>query len=47
VTLTSGYNAQYSLTSVTDNISGNIGTTTYAYDLGQRPTTITTSVTVR
>jgi RHS repeat-associated protein len=43
VTLTSGYNAQYSLTSVTDNISGNIGTTTYAYDLGQRLTTITTS----
>ena len=43
VTLTSGYNAQYSLTSVVDNISGNIGTTTYAYDLGQRLTTITTS----
>ena len=42
VTLTSGYNAQHSLTSVVDNISGNIGTTTYAYDLGQRLTTITT-----
>jgi RHS repeat-associated protein len=43
VTLTSGYDALHSLTSVTDNISGNIGTTTYSYDLGQRLTTITTS----
>ena len=43
VTLTSGYNPQHSLTSVTDNISGNVGLTTYAYDAGQRLTTITTS----
>ena len=43
VTLTSGYNAQHSLTSVTDNISGNVGITTYVYDAGQRLTTITTS----
>ena len=43
VTLTSGYNAQHSLTSVSDNISGNVGLTTYQYDAGQRLTTITTS----
>jgi RHS repeat-associated protein len=43
VTLTSGYNAQHSLTSVTDNITGNVGRTTYVYDAGQRLTTITTS----
>ena len=43
VTLTSGYNAQHSLTSVTDNVSGNVGITTYLYDAGQRLTTITTS----
>jgi YD repeat-containing protein len=43
VTLTSGYNAQHSLTSVTDNVSGNVGRATYAYDAGQRLTTITTS----
>ena len=35
--------SQHSLTSVADNVSGNIGTTTYAYDAGQRLTTITTS----
>jgi RHS repeat-associated protein len=43
VTLTSGYNAQHSLTSVTDNISGNVGRTTYVYDAGQRLATITSS----
>ena len=43
VTLTSGYNAQHSLTSVSDNVSGNVGLTTYLYDAGQRLTTITTS----
>ena len=43
VTLTSGYNAQHSLTSVSDNVSGNAGLTTYLYDAGQRLTTITTS----
>ena len=43
MTLTSGYDAMHDLTSVVDNISGNIGTTTYAYDLGERLTTITTS----
>ena len=43
VTLTSTYNAQHSLTSVTDNITGNVGITTYMYDAGQRLTTITTS----
>ena len=43
VTLTSGYNAQHSLTSVSDNVSGNAGLTTYQYDAGQRLTTITTS----
>jgi len=42
VTLTSGYNAQHSLTSVTDNLSSQ-GITTYVYDAGQRLTTITTS----
>ena len=43
VTLTSGYNAQHSLTSVSDNVTGNVGLTTYLYDAGQRLTTITTS----
>ena len=43
MTLTSGYDSEHDLTSVVDNVSGNIGTTTYAYDLGQRLTTITTS----
>jgi RHS repeat-associated protein len=42
VTLTSGYNAQHSRTSLTDNLSS-AGITTYVYDAGQRPTTITTS----
>ncbi len=42
VTLTSGYNAQHSLTSVTDNLSS-VGIVTYSYDGGQRLTTITTS----
>ena len=43
VTLTSTYNAQNDLASVTDNVSGNVGITTYLYDAGQRLTTITTS----
>jgi RHS repeat-associated protein len=43
VTLTSGYNPQHSQTSVSDNISGNAGLTTFSYDAGQRLTTITTS----
>ena len=43
MTLTSGYNAQHSLTSVSDNVCGNAGLTTYLYDAGQRLTTITTS----
>ena len=43
VTLTSTYNPQNNLASVTDNISGNVGITTYVYDAGQRLTTITTS----
>jgi RHS repeat-associated protein len=43
VTLTSGYDALHSLTSVTDNISGNAGTATYVYDASERLTTITTS----
>ena len=42
VTLTSGYNAQHSLTSVTDNLTS-VGLTTLLYDAGQRLTTITTS----
>ena len=42
VTLTSGYNAQHSLTSIADNLTS-AGYTTYAYDGGQRFTTITTS----
>jgi RHS repeat-associated protein len=42
VTLTSGYNAQHSLTSVTDNLSS-VGRSTYSYDAGQRLTIITTS----
>ncbi len=43
VTLTSTYNPQNNLASVTDNVSGNVGITTYLYDAGQRLTTITTS----
>ena len=43
VTLTSTYNPQNDLASVTDNVSGNVGITTYLYDAGQRLTTITTS----
>ncbi len=43
VTLTSGYDALHSLTSVTDNISGNVGVATYVYDASERLTTITTS----
>ncbi len=42
VTLTSGYNAQHSLTSVADNLTS-VGLTTLSYDAGQRLTTITTS----
>ena len=43
MTLTSTYNPQNNLASVTDNVSGNVGITTYLYDAGQRLTTITTS----
>ncbi len=43
MTLTSTYNPQNNLASVTDNVSGNVGITTYLYDSGQRLTTITTS----
>jgi RHS repeat-associated protein len=43
VTLTSGYDALHSLTSVTDNISGNVGIATFVYDASERLTTITTS----
>jgi RHS repeat-associated protein len=43
VTLTSTYDPQHSLTSVTDNVSGNVGINTYQYDVGERLVTITTS----
>ncbi len=42
VTLTSAYNAQHSRTSLADNLSSQ-GIVSFAYDSGQRVTTITTS----
>ncbi len=43
VTLTSGYDSLHNLTSLSDNISGNLGLTTFVYDASERLTTITTS----
>jgi RHS repeat-associated protein len=43
VLLSNTYDQVGDLTSVTDNISGNAGITTYSYDAGQRVTRVTTS----
>ncbi len=43
VTLTAGYDSLHSMTSLSDNITGNLGLMTFVYDASERLTTITTS----